>query len=213
MLELERLIEAAVSDASLPDIARVDRIVRRRRRRRAIAKAAAGGAIIVAVAAILFVPRYAPTSQVTTRGTAAPTTPPTVATVTDLSVTDLQRALSSQGHVLRVEPRSGGSGVLGVAPTLLCVDGVRAVQVYEYSSDAARSGWSRAVSRDGGSITRGNVTTEWLSIAPEHFFARGRIIALYIGSDRRLITDLASVLGPTLDPNAPRGVNTREQGC
>lgn len=213
MLELERLIEAAVSDASPPDIARVERIVQRRRQRRAITSAAAVGAIIVTVAAVMLVQRDSPTSHVTTRGTAAPTTTETVAAAPDLTTTDLERALSSRGHAVRVEPRSGGSGVLGIAPTLFCVDEVRAIQVYEYSSDAARSAWSRAVSRDGGSITHGNTIKEVLWIAPPHFFARGRIVALYIGSDRRLVRDLASALGPTLDPNAPRGVNTREQSC
>ena len=87
------------------------------------------------------------------------------------------------------------------------------MQVYEYASDAARRAWSRAISRDGGSINRGNRRTEVLWIAPPHFFARGKVIALYLGSDERLIADLASVLGPTLDPNAPQAGKTRQQPC
>ena len=63
MLELERLIDAAVGEAPPADFARVDRILTRRRRRRALTRTAAVGGLVVAVAAIFLLPRDGSTSR------------------------------------------------------------------------------------------------------------------------------------------------------
>ena len=214
MLELDRLIDAAVAEAPPPDLTRVHRVVRRRRRRRALVRTTAIGGLTVAIAAFLFVPRGGPANVITTPSGTAPTTQSSAAGAPDFSSADLGRGLVALGHSARiVEAPPDASSLLGTRPAVLCVDGAAAVQVYEYASDAARMAWSRAISPDGGSISRGNSRTQVLWIAPPHFFARGRVIALYLGSDNRLIADLGTVLGPTLDPKVPQGASTRHQPC
>ncbi len=214
MLDLERIIDAAVAEAPAPDMTRVRRVVTRRRRRRAFATATVIGGLLVAGAVFLVVPRDGPKGVTTTHDTAAPTTRSSVVTAADFSTVDVQRGLAALGHDVRVvAAQPGSSSLLGASPARLCVDGARAVQVYEYTSDAARLDWSHSISRDGGSIAGGNKVTQVLWIAPPHFFARGKIIALYVGSNDRLIADLATLLGRTLDPNAPHGTDTREQPC
>lgn len=214
MRELDRLIAAALGDAPLADIERVDRIVTRRRQRRMLARAAVVGGLIAAVGALLWVPRDGPRTLVTTQGTTAPTTPSSTVGMSKLSTGDLRRELEAVGHtVLVLAPPPNESTMFGVPPLTLCVDKVRAVQVYEYASDAMRTTWSSAISRDGGSIRRGNVLKEILWGAPPHFFARGRLIVLYVGGDGRLINDLTGILGRTIDPLAPHATNTRKQPC
>jgi hypothetical protein len=212
MLELERLIDAAVGEAPAADIDRVDRIVTRRRQRRVLSRTAVVGALIVAGGALLLVPRDGPRTLIATEGTAA-TTPSSTAAIIDFSTGDLQRGLEALGHTVRVRAPTPGGSHFGVDGVNLCVDKVHVVQVYAYASDATRTTWSRAISRDGGSIRRGNVVTEILWIGPPHFFARGNVIALYIGADSRLVTDLTSILGTTIDPNAPHAGKSSEQHC
>jgi hypothetical protein len=171
------------------------------------------GGLIVAVGALLSVPRAGPRALIATEGTAVPTTSSSTAAIIDLSTGDLQRGLEALGHTVRVLAPTPGGSHFGVSGVNLCVDQLRVVQVYEYASDATRTTWSRAISRDGGSIRRGNVVTEILWIGPPHFFARGKIVVLYIGADSRLVTDLTSILGTTIDPSAPHAAKTREQQC
>jgi hypothetical protein len=214
MLELDRLIDAAVGEAPSADIERVNRIVTRRRRRRVLTRTAAVGGLIVAIGAFLWVPREGSRTLITTQGTAAPTTPSSVVGITDLSTGDLRRRLEAIGHTVRVlAPSRNEFTMLGVRPATWCIDKVRVLQVYEYESAGARMTWSRAISRDGGSIRRGTVIREILWAAPPHFFARGKVIVLYVGGDGRLINDLVNILGPTIDPGAPHGGNTHEQPC
>jgi hypothetical protein len=212
MPELERIVDAAVADAPTSDMTRVERVVARRRRRRALVTTTVIGALILAGAGYLLVPRDEATKVATTQNTAGPTTPSSLGGAADFSTADLQRELAALGHSVRVIEGQLTSSLLGTNPTRLCVD-AHEVQVYEYASEAERVTWSGGISPDGGSIAHGNSRAEVLWIAPPHFFARGKVIALYVGSDERLIADLATLLGPTLDPDAPQAAGTREQPC
>jgi hypothetical protein len=69
--------------------------------------------------------------------------------------------------------------------------------VFEYPSpETARSDAAR-VAPDGYSIGPGGTLPaaqiEW--VAPPHFFRRGRIIAVYLGSDQKVLDWLQGVFG------------------
>jgi hypothetical protein len=66
------------------------------------------------------------------------------------------------------------------------------VQLFEYGSASAASGDTKQIRPDGS----GNATTivDW--VAPPHFFVKGRVMAIYVGSDQAVLNLLSSVLGP-----------------
>lgn len=66
------------------------------------------------------------------------------------------------------------------------------VQVFEYESADAMEKEASQVAPDGGSI--GTSMVSWMD-AP-HFYKTGRIIALYVGSDRTILEVLGMVIGP-----------------
>jgi hypothetical protein len=66
------------------------------------------------------------------------------------------------------------------------------VQLFEYGSAAAASADASKISRDGS----GTATTRISWAASPHFFLKGRVMALYVGSDQAVLTLLGSVLGP-----------------
>jgi hypothetical protein len=166
--------------------------------------------LVLAVALVL-----AACSTGSHRSSAAPvsTTRSSVVTVTDFSTGDLRRGLAALGHTVGVAEveQLRWSSLWGTSPTVLCVDGAQ-LQVYQYASDTARMAWSHPISRRG-LITRGNRRTEVHWIAPPHFFARGKVLAIYVGDDNRLIAALATVLGPTLDPDIPQGTSIPLPAC
>jgi hypothetical protein len=65
-------------------------------------------------------------------------------------------------------------------------------QLFEYSSPSAASGDAKQIRPDGS----GNASTivDW--IAPPHFFLKGRVLVIYVGSDRAVLALWGSVLGP-----------------
>lgn len=66
------------------------------------------------------------------------------------------------------------------------------IQVFEYSDEAAADVEASLVSPDGSSI--GTSIASW--IAPPHFHKAGKIIILYVGENREVISLLETVLGP-----------------
>jgi hypothetical protein len=65
------------------------------------------------------------------------------------------------------------------------------VQVFEYADDAARQAESSQISPDGSSI--GTMMVTWVD--QPHFWAKGRLIVLYVGSDAEMEALLTGLLG------------------
>jgi len=65
------------------------------------------------------------------------------------------------------------------------------VQVFEYPDTAARQEDSYLISPDGYTIGTSQIT--WVD--RPHFWAPGRLIVLYVGSDRSILGLLSSILG------------------
>jgi hypothetical protein len=65
------------------------------------------------------------------------------------------------------------------------------VQVFEYADDAARQAESSQISPDGSSI--GTTMVTWVD--QPHFWAKGRLIVLYVGSDAEMEALLTGLLG------------------
>ena len=65
------------------------------------------------------------------------------------------------------------------------------IQVFEYESAEAMENEASQVAPDGGSV--GTSMMMWMD-AP-HFYKTGRIIALYIGSDKTILALLEKVIG------------------
>jgi hypothetical protein len=66
------------------------------------------------------------------------------------------------------------------------------VQVFEYPDRAKAEKDAVRVSADG--MTIGTAKPHWL--APPHFFRRGKLIVLYVGSDAQVLKALQERLGP-----------------
>jgi hypothetical protein len=66
------------------------------------------------------------------------------------------------------------------------------VQLFEYGTAAAAATDAHQIRADGS----GNATTivDW--IAPPHFFLKGRVLVIYVGNDRGVVSLLSSLLGP-----------------
>lgn len=76
-----------------------------------------------------------------------------------------------------------------VAGQIIRVDGVD-VQVFEYVDETAREAESEQISLDGTSVGTSMIT--W--VAPPHFWARGRVIVLYVGTDAATLDLLETAL-------------------
>jgi hypothetical protein len=66
------------------------------------------------------------------------------------------------------------------------------VQVFEYSDAAAAEAEAALVSSSGSTV--GTTKIQW--VGPPHFFRKGRLIALYVGDNGRVLKALEAVLGP-----------------
>ena len=75
--------------------------------------------------------------------------------------------------------------------TLLKVNGAD-IQVFEYESMEAMEAEGSQVAPDGGSV--GTSIMMWVDTP--HFYKTGRIIALYVGSDKAILALLEKVAGP-----------------
>ena len=125
------------------------------------------------------------------------------------TATQIADQLVASGHTV-TQDRSvrTPSGFLGATPTVLCVDH-HTVNVYAYTSLAERAAQSNAIQPDGSIRYPGRgMIPEW--IATPHFFARGRLLVVYIGEDTSLVRSLHAMLGPAI-PMDVRGRGGTDQ--
>jgi hypothetical protein len=87
-----------------------------------------------------------------------------------------------------LHPQSGTtvrlSGALLAAPA--------DVQLFEYGSAADAETDAHQIRADGS----GTATTSVDWVAPPHFYLKGRVMVIYVGSDPAVVTLLGSLLGP-----------------
>jgi len=77
-----------------------------------------------------------------------------------------------------------------VTGQIITVNGEQ-VQVYEYTNDDGANTDAARISPDGGTI--GNSMVDW--IAPPHFYKKGQLIVLCVGTSTSLMKVLESTLG------------------
>jgi hypothetical protein len=70
------------------------------------------------------------------------------------------------------------------------VGGTAQVQAFEYSSAGAAQGDAQQFQPDGSTK---NTMIDW--IAPPHLYQRGRVLAIYVGTDAQLLAELEKQLG------------------
>ena len=86
-----------------------------------------------------------------------------------------------------LSPQSGTTVRISGGPLTSGAD----LQLFEYGSTSAASGDAAKISPDGS----GTATTKISWVAPPHFFLKGRVMALYVGSDSAVSSLLQSLLG------------------
>jgi hypothetical protein len=65
------------------------------------------------------------------------------------------------------------------------------IQVFEFEDSSVTESQANKISPDGMSI--GHTVVQWIN--PPHFFATGKIIVLYLGTDATLLRQLETALG------------------
>lgn len=68
------------------------------------------------------------------------------------------------------------------------------IQIFEYADENTRQAESSQISKDGSSI--GTNMVNWME--PPHFWAAGKIIALYVGKNQEVIDLVSNIIGPTM---------------
>lgn len=87
-----------------------------------------------------------------------------------------------------LSPQSGTTVRLSGGPVTSGAD----LQLFEYGSASAASEDAKRISPDGS----GTATTKISWVALPHFFLKGRVMVLYVGSDSAVLSLLQSLLGP-----------------
>lgn len=86
-----------------------------------------------------------------------------------------------------LSPQSGTTVRLSGGPLTTPAD----LQLFEYGSASAASADAKQIRSDGS----GTATTQISWLAPPHFFLKGRVLVLYVGSDPAVISLLTGILG------------------
>ena len=86
-----------------------------------------------------------------------------------------------------LSPQSGTTVRLSGGPLTTPAD----AQLSEYGSASAASADAKRISPDGFGV--GATHVDW--VAPPHFFLKGRVMVLYVGSDPAVLSLLQSLLG------------------
>ena len=71
------------------------------------------------------------------------------------------------------------------------------MQVFEFSNEQERQAAASHISPDGSSI--GTTMVTWID--EPHFWAKGRVIALYVGSNEDVINLMSQVMGEPVTDN------------
>ena len=79
---------------------------------------------------------------------------------------------------------------LSVSGQVITVNGEQ-IQIYEYANEDDANAEAARISADGGAV--GNTMVDW--IAPPHFYKKGQIIVLYVGTSTTVINILETTLG------------------
>lgn len=119
-------------------------------------------------------------------------TPAAVTLTTDTAVVDVSSllgALQAQGAAVALD-HEVRHAFLAVSGRVIEVNGAD-VQVFEYPSASAAQADIALIEPHGYTIA--NRSVEW--VATPHFYAQGRLLVIYIGSDEDLLDTLAGVLG------------------
>lgn len=124
--------------------------------------------------------------------TPAPTQPPAAQISTQA---DLVAALQGEGATVEMGD-SIEQVFFQVTGQIIRANGVD-VQVFEYADEAARAADSEQISDDGTNI--GTTMITWVD--QPNFWAQGRLIVLYVGSDAAIIELLQGVLGNPIAPS------------
>ena len=66
------------------------------------------------------------------------------------------------------------------------------LQLFEYASASAASADAHQIRADGSGTATAIV--DW--VAPPHFYVKGRVLVIYVGSDPAMLSLLQSLLGP-----------------
>lgn len=114
--------------------------------------------------------------------------------VTDLD--DVRADLAREGAVVRTIATAPGYP-FAVGATRIEVDGLE-LRVFEYDTAAAREADSSALTMDGYAVH--GVPIDWT--APPHYWADGRVLVVYTGSEETLIDLVTRVLGSPLEVDA-----------
>ena len=176
---------------------------------------------MITIGALLLSGCTAPSSGPTTTLARPPqttTSPPTTSVghspnpAYDLSA--LLNDLTARGGKVRVlNEGTHGSAVLNAPEVTICLDR-EPLRVFEYTSERNRSAASAGIDPTGSTIrgAGGKISmVEW--VGPPHFYARGRIIVLYLGASTKPTTQLAKILGKSLSPRARNGGISNEPTC
>jgi len=87
-----------------------------------------------------------------------------------------------------LNPQSGTAVRLSGGPLTTAAD----LQLFEYASASAASADAHQIRADGSGTATAIV--DW--VAPPHFYVKGRVLVIYVGSDPAMLSLLQSLLGP-----------------
>lgn len=84
---------------------------------------------------------------------------------------------------------------LSVSGHAVNVNGQR-IEVYEYRSAAAANADAKRIDDDAclAHVAGGTTMMDWPGVP--HLYKRGRVIVIYVGTDKRIISALVAALGP-----------------
>jgi len=137
--------------------------------------------------AITHAPAATAVSPLPTPGSAESPLQPPAATVTDGA--GLVLALQAAGATVEVSGQAVEQPFFEVQGTEVKVNG-QTVQVFEWADETDRAAVSGTITPQG---QFGTTQVEW--VGTPHFWAAGKIIALYVGEDAQVVALLTNAMG------------------
>jgi uncharacterized protein YceK len=105
---------------------------------------------------------------------------------------NLIQKLQEKGYSV-IKKQVGKGTAFPVSTTYYKVDG-NTLAIYEFPNEKEAKKESKTISEDGSKI--GGRIFEWID--SPHFYQKGEIIVIYIGSDAKLLKDLEEILGKSI---------------